>query len=151
MLDSLKSFFQSLVALWRNELNTRWRIGVVVGLLSGTILAAAMMASSFAQNGCAIYGWKTLMINGFGGIFMSTMFAVAIGIYLVLVMYIPEGLRRMSKSIREEFEYRRKLREEGVPRDWSRMKWHLCFWPMILALCAGLSITFSYIIWALVC
>lgn len=151
MLDNLKTCFHAIGDLWRNGMSTRWRVGVVIGLVVGVVLSAAKTMSDFAEMGCAIHGWTTIMVMGFLGVFMGIMLSMYIGVAMMLVLYIPEGLRNASESIRQELEFRRTLREEGGPRDWSRLKWHLCFWPMILILVAGLSLIFGYMAWALGC
>lgn len=153
MLDSVKEFFSAVWEVWSEEISVRWRFATVIALIAGPLLGAVVVASWYTKNGCAIHDTSTLLAYGMGGLCLTALFAIVVGLLIGGILHIPDGLRGAVGGLRDwrdEREYNIEYGYNNSP-DWDRVKWHVAFWPVLLAVIAGLSLTGGWIVWHFVC
>jgi len=157
MLKDIGEFFGTIRDVWSEDASARQKLAIILALIVGPAVGALVVAGWYAKAGCAIHSTGALLVYGLGGLFLTFVFAVFVCLVIMSVLYIPEGIRGAVTGIQDWLASRRRQRKynlehgyKGGP-DWDRVKWHLYFWPVLLAVIGGLSLTLGWIVWHFVC
>lgn len=158
MLESVKTVFGVVRDNWREECSLKEKLAIIIALIAGPTIGALFVAGWYADGGCAIHSTGALLMYGLGGLVMTVVFAVFVCLVVIGFLYMPSGLRAAVEGIQDWNAGRRRQRQFNIKHgcetsflDWDRVKWHVIFWPVLLAVIAGLSLTLGWIVWHIVC
>lgn len=153
----MKDFILEL-ARWFMDLDRRSKAAVIIAAIVGVILGTIAVATTYAAKGCSVAGAGTMILHGIMGLFITAATAAVAGLLLYGLLHIGELFRAAARSIERNraFKQNWKRFEAEYGGNFGETWWEAWGIPVAIVggavvAIVGLSWTFGYIVWSLVC